>query len=72
MENMKKIKIKINGQEKELPDNTTIKEILNLMKIKNNMLVVEKNIEIIDKKDYESICVKEGDNIEIAGFFGGG
>lgn len=66
------MKVKINGQEKEIPENTTVKGVLGLMEIKSNMLVVEKNLSIVDKSDYESDVLKEGDSLEIVGFFGGG
>ncbi|OGI00263.1 MAG: thiamine biosynthesis protein ThiS [Candidatus Melainabacteria bacterium GWF2_37_15] len=66
------MKVIINGIETEIPENSTIKQVLNLVNIKSNMLVVEKNLCIIDKKDYESHLLKDGDSLEIVGFFGGG
>ena len=66
------MKVTVNGKETEVPKNSTIKGILDLMNIKGNMLVVEKNLEIIDKNNYESSLLRENDSLEIVGFFGGG
>lgn len=69
---MNLIKIKLNGQEKEVPQGTTVQNILDEMNIKNTMFVVEKNLEILPKEQYVACKVSDDDNIEIVGFFGGG
>ena len=69
---MKKIEIILNGEKKEVPESSTITELLDLMEIKSKMFVVEKNMEIVNKENYSSEEVKEGDSFEIVGFFGGG
>lgn len=66
------MKVKVNGAETDIPENSTIKDVLDLLKIKSSMMVVEKNLRIVEKKDYESCILKEGDSLEIVGFFGGG
>jgi len=66
------LKIKLNGQEKEISQGTTVQNLLDKMKIKNTMFVVEKNLEILPKEHYISCKISENDNIEIVGFFGGG
>ncbi|HSA06840.1 MAG TPA: sulfur carrier protein ThiS [Candidatus Gastranaerophilales bacterium] len=69
---MKTIKITVNGGETEIQDGLTIKGLLDSMEIKSKMLVVEKNLEIINKQDYESSRISEGDRLEIVSFCGGG
>ena len=66
------MKIKINGSEADIPENSTISHVLELVNIKSTMLVVERNLEIVEKKDYEKIILLEGDSLEVVGFFGGG
>lgn len=66
------MKVKINGVETELPENSTVKDVLSIINIKSGMFVVEKNLEIIDKKDYGTCVINESDSLEIVGFFGGG
>lgn len=69
---MNTIKIKLNGEDKEISSDFTIKQLLDETKLKSKMMVVEKNMEIIPKEQYDSSLLKEGDSIEIVGFFGGG
>lgn len=66
------MKVKLNGKEIEIPEKSTITDVLKLMEIKNNMIVVEKNLEIIDKSAHKTMVLKDGDVLEIVGFFGGG
>jgi len=69
---MNLLKIKLNGQKKEVSQGTTVQNLLDEMNIKNTMFVVEKNLEILPKEQYISCKISENDNIEIVGFFGGG
>lgn len=68
---MSKIKIFVNGEQKELSKDSTIQDILENMNIKNPMLVVEKNLKVVAKDQYTSL-LQNGDKLEIVGFFGGG
>ncbi len=68
-----KIKVTVNAQEKEFIPTSTINDVVESLNIKtNSMFVVEKNLEIVPKDAYESTVLKDGDTIEIVGFFGGG
>jgi thiamine biosynthesis protein ThiS len=68
---MSKISITVNGKPREVDENTTINSLLAEMELKSPMLVVEKNLEIVPKDNYDTV-VKDGDTIEIVAFFGGG
>ncbi len=61
--------MKVNGQEKEFKENTTIIDLLNEYGLKKDRVVVEINLDIID--DYDYIINKE-DEIELISFVGGG
>ncbi len=65
------IKITVNGNELEIPKESTIDDLLNIRQVSGKMFVVEKNFEIIQKENYGQ-KIEENDNIEIVGFFGGG
>ncbi|MFH0702460.1 MAG: sulfur carrier protein ThiS [bacterium] len=67
---MHKIKIYINGEEKEINEKSTVQDVLNHIDIKSPMVVVEKNQEIIHQ--YDSCYLEEEDKLEIVSFFGGG
>lgn len=66
------ILIKINGEAKFIPQNTSILNLLENYKISINRVVIELNKEILKKEDYRSRLVKENDELEIITFVGGG
>jgi thiamine biosynthesis protein ThiS len=65
-------KITINGKEKEISANSTVADMLNELEVTGSMFVVEKNLKIVNKEDYSTTQVQDGDVIELVGFFGGG
>lgn len=69
---MSKIKIVLNGEEKEINANSTVKDMLETINTKSPMLVVERNLEIVQKDQYESCYLQDGDKVEVVSFFGGG
>ena len=69
---MEKINIKINGKNIGLENVSTVEEMLKARGVSGTMFVVEKNLEIVPKENYADTLIKEGDSIEIVGFFGGG
>ena len=72
MKKIKKIKIKVNGKFKSVPDNYKISDILKELNIPLKKIAIELNQEIIDKKRTSKIILKKNDNIEIVHFIGGG
>jgi len=67
------MKIKVNDKEVELPDNTSITELLVVQNVKMpDMVSVELNGEILDRKAFETTVLKPGDKVEFLYFMGGG
>ncbi|KAA0258931.1 sulfur carrier protein ThiS [Deferribacter autotrophicus] len=66
------MKVKINGVTKEVCDNITILDLINSLNLKSDRIVVEYNKTILNKDDYDKITIKEGDNLELIHFVGGG
>ena len=64
--------IKINGNDVELEQSSTIAQMLQERNVTGIMYVVEKNLEIVPKEKYSQTNIEENDSIEIVGFFGGG
>ncbi len=69
---MTNIKIIVNGNDVEIKENSTIQDFIAKRHITGKMFAIEKNLEIINKDRYETEVIKDGDVIEIVGFFGGG
>ena len=72
MKKIKKIKIKINGKIKSIPQDSKLSEVLKNLKIPLNKVAIELNKEIIDKKKINKIKLIKNDKIEIVHFIGGG
>ena len=72
MKNIKKIKIKINGKEKQIEENSKIQKLISDLKIPVKKVAIELNQEILDKKKLNLIKLKKNDIVEIVHFIGGG
>ena len=72
MKKIKKIKIKINGKFKSVPENYKISDLLNDIKIPLKKVAIELNQEIMDKKKISETTLNKDDKIEIVHFIGGG
>ncbi len=72
MNNLKKIKIQLNGKKYQIKMGHNLKDLLKLLKKDNNKVAIELNGEIADKKKYSKIFLKKNDKIEIVQFIGGG
>ena len=72
MNNLKKIKIQLNGKKHQIKSMCNLKELLIILKKNNNKVAIELNSEIADKKKYNKIFIKKNDKIEIVQFIGGG
>jgi len=70
MENL--IRIKINGIEKEIPQNTTIKDLLSSLNVLDKTMAVAINMKIVKKDDWDKFVLKENDKVEALNFVGGG
>ena len=72
MKKIKKIKINLNGKEKQIAENSKIDKLLNELKIPIGKVAIELNQEILNKKKLHKIELKKNDKIEIVHFIGGG
>lgn len=66
------MRVRINGAERELPESTTLLQLLRERGIDPRMVVVEYNYEIVPRDRYEQIVLREGDNLEIVQMTAGG
>lgn len=66
------MRVRINGTERDLPQNTTLLQLLKERGIDPRTVVVEYNYEIIPRDRYPEITLYEGDNLEIVQMVAGG
>lgn len=65
--------IKVNGKDILIEKEVTVKELLEIQKVEMpDYVTVQINDEILDKGDFETLTVKEGDVVEFLYFMGGG
>jgi len=70
MENL--INIKINGIEKNIPENTTIEQLLNELQVLDKTMAVAVNMKIVKKDEWKNYKLQENDKVEALNFVGGG
>lgn len=68
----KNIKITVNGEVLEVENNTSIKDIIELLKVENQSIVAEIDGQVISKNEFENFKVYENAKIELIRFVGGG
>ncbi len=65
------MRIRVNGIDIEF-EKTTLKELLDLYRFNPSKIMVEKNGRIVEKENYATETLQDGDVLEIARFVGGG
>ena len=66
------MKLKVNGEEKEIDDGLNLAAFLEQMQIRPARVVVELNRDIVARDSYGTTLLTEGDTLEIVHFVGGG
>lgn len=66
------IRITLNGEDREIPRGLTVRGLLAHLDLHEKMVVVERNREILRRKEYGAVTVDAGDTIELVHFVGGG
>jgi len=67
-----KIRIRLNGKERELESGHTVTTLLESLELHPGMVVVEMNRDILERQRYRDVGVSDGDTIELVHFVGGG
>ncbi len=66
------IEVRLNGKQRRVPAGLTVGTLLDSLQLKRELVVVELNREILERRRYGEAPVSDGDNIEIVHFVGGG
>ena len=64
--------IHVNGESRGIGDGETVAALLHELEIRADRVAVELNLEILERNEYESRGLREGDRVEILSFIGGG
>ncbi len=69
---MKKLQILCNGQPQEVASGTTLARLLEDLTLPADSVVAEINKKIIDRDQYATLKLAQGDQVELIRFVGGG
>lgn len=64
--------LSVNGEPHEVPAETTVRGLIELLELAGGPVAVERNGEIVPRAEHASTKVADGDAIEIVHFVGGG
>lgn len=64
--------IKLNGDPHQLQGPLSVSHLLEQLDIDARRVAVELNLAVVKKAAYESSVIKDGDEVEIVNFVGGG
>jgi len=68
----RKMKLKINGEERTVCDGITLAELLEQLQLTGKYVAVERNQEVVSFRVYAETVLAEGDCLEIVTLVGGG
>ena len=66
------MQIHVNGEPRDYAVGLTIADLLSHLDIRGDRVAVELNLEILDRGQFPTRTLKDGDRVEIISFIGGG
>jgi sulfur carrier protein len=66
------MKIVVNGKERIFNEGTTLSEMLNTLSLEITGMIIERNLEVVSRSEYDKTALKDGDKIELIRLVAGG
>ena len=66
------MKIRVNGTDREVPPGTSVRALVELEGMGGGPVAVERNGDVVRRKDHADTLLAENDEVEIVHFVGGG
>ncbi|MDT3719163.1 sulfur carrier protein ThiS [Pseudomonas oryzihabitans] len=66
------MQILLNGEALELPDGTTVADLLVRLELTGRRVAVERNLDIVPRSQHATTALVEGDQLEVVHAIGGG
>ena len=66
------VSVRVNGEHRRVPGDTSVAEMVNLMGLDPLRVAVERNLEVVPRSTLGQVTVEDGDDFEIVHFVGGG
>ena len=66
------MRIVLNGESRDVPEACSVASLLAELQIRDDRVAVEVNLNIVDRRTFEGMAIRDGDRVEDIGFIGGG
>ena len=66
------MKVRVNGSERDFDEGTVISEMIKDLDLNIVGMIVERNLEVVSRSEYNSTRLNEGDKIELIRLVAGG
>ncbi len=66
------MKIVVNGEQREADEPLTVAQLLATLQLRSEQVAVEINLKILDRGDFLTWNIHDGDKVEVLSFIGGG
>ncbi|MDP2078066.1 MAG: sulfur carrier protein ThiS [Sulfuricurvum sp.] len=66
------MKIKVNGEEREVAQATTLEQLIQSLGLESKVMAAAVNMEIVKQDAWNQAVLNDGDTIELLDFVGGG
>ncbi len=66
------MELQVNGERRQVPNGTTAAALLEQLGVQPGRVVVEVNVTVIKRDQLAATLLKDGDQVEIVQFVGGG
>ncbi|NQD78947.1 sulfur carrier protein ThiS [Pseudomonas sp. CrR14] len=64
--------IQLNGEPLELPDGTSVADLIERLELTGRRVAVERNLDIVPRSQYATTALADGDRLEVVHAIGGG
>ncbi len=66
------MQLTVNGESQDLPEGTTIRGLVETLGLGDGPVAVERNGDVVPRKEHSTTVLTAGDTLEIVHFVGGG
>ena len=66
------MQLTINGEAREVPEGLSLAGLLQHLELTEGLVAIERNREVVPRREHASVFVQAGDVLEIVQFVGGG
>jgi len=66
------MRVEVNGEPRELGERATVKDVLAVLGLAEQVVAVERNEVIVPRAEHATTLLADGDRLEVVQFVGGG